>query len=90
LPHRLAQLDESLRTAGGERPSGEELEAARNLAHALKGTSGSYGFDEVGAELARIEKELDRLLEGGALDSDAIWGEIEGALQRARLASPDS
>ncbi len=59
------------------------IEAARDLAHMLKGTSGSYGFEELSAELRRIEEHLDRLLDGESPDSPAVWSEIEQALNRA-------
>jgi HPt (histidine-containing phosphotransfer) domain-containing protein len=82
LPGKLDQLDALLRGARGSHERGR-LEAARHLAHMLKGTSGSYGFEEISAELRRIEERLDRLLEGESPDSPAVWSEIEQALDRA-------
>jgi hypothetical protein len=55
--------------------------------HKLKGTSGSFGFDEVSAELARIEAQLECLLSGAVPDLVACWTEIERALNRARAAA---
>jgi HPt (histidine-containing phosphotransfer) domain-containing protein len=82
LPGKLDQLDALLRGARRAHERGP-LEAARNLAHMLKGTSGSYGFEEISAELKRIEERLDRLLEGESPESPAVWSEIEQALNRA-------
>lgn len=82
LPGKLEQLGALLRGARGAQARGP-LEAARHLAHMLKGTSGSYGFDEISAELSRIEDRLDRLLEWESAESPAVWNEIEQALKRA-------
>jgi hypothetical protein len=87
LPDRLAQLEILLlrgRRVGGRQP----IEAARALAHRLMGTSGSYGFDAACAELARIEADLARLLDGGA-EPGAAWEGIEAALARARAGLRD-
>jgi HPt (histidine-containing phosphotransfer) domain-containing protein len=62
----------------------DELQAARDLAHRLKGTSGSHGFDECSAELSKIEERLERLAEGAPANAAAIWIEIDQALSRAR------
>jgi chemotaxis protein histidine kinase CheA len=81
LPAKLARLEELL-DAAREVCEREALEAARLLAHTLKGTSGSYGLEGVSADLARIEEQLDRRL-GGEL-SDTDWSEIERILGRVR------
>ena len=89
LPGRLAQLGALLGRARD--PHGtQQLEAARELAHTLKGTSGSYGLNDVSVELGRIEEHLVRLLEGAPADSADLWEDIERALMRAgdRLESP--
>ena len=85
LTGKLAQLDFLLGEAR-KVPEREELEAARDLAHTLQGTSGSYGFDESSAEFWRIEERLDHLLEGASEGAAAAWKEIEQALKRARIA----
>jgi hypothetical protein len=87
LPDRLAQLEILLlrgRRLGGR----QSIEAARALAHRLMGTSGSYGFDAACAELARIEADLARLLDGA--EPHAAWEGIEAALARARAALGDA
>ena len=87
LPGKLAELAEHLRGAREERAPEQRLETSSRLVHKMKGTSGSFGFDQVSAELARIEAQLERLLSGAAPDRVASWTEIEQALDRARAAA---
>ena len=87
LPGMLAELAEHLRGAREERAPEQRLETSSRLVHRLKGTSGSFGFDQISAELARIEAQLECLLSGAAPDRVASWAEIEQALDRARAAA---
>ena len=87
LPGKLAELAEHLRGAREEGAPEQRLETSSLLVHRLKGTSGSFGFDQISAELARIEAQLERLLSGAAPDRVASWTEIEQALDRARAAA---
>jgi two-component system chemotaxis sensor kinase CheA len=87
LPGMLAELAELLQGAREERASERRLDAFCQLVHKLKGSSGSFGFDQVSAELARIEAQLERLLAGAAPDRVASWTEIEQSLDRARAAA---
>ena len=87
LPGKLAELAEHLRGAREERAPVQRLETSSLLVHKLKGTSGSFGFDEVSAELAQIEAQLERLLLRAAPDRVASWTEIDQALGRARAAA---
>ncbi len=83
LPARLDELEGLLRQAreGGElRP----LEAARGLAHRLHGSSGSYGLDEIAADLQQIEEELERRLGDSTPLEDGSWAVVERALARMR------
>jgi CheY-like chemotaxis protein len=84
LPEKLAQLDARLRSAEREPRDRARIQAARDLAHTLKGTSGSHGLTAVGAELARIEEALDGLLAGRMHAGEAFWSELVLALRRAR------
>jgi|ERR1051325_4891412 HPt (histidine-containing phosphotransfer) domain-containing protein len=54
---------------GGQSPQG--LERVTYLAHQLKGSGGSYGFERISAEAAELEKVAERLMRGekDALDS---------------------
>ena len=67
-----------------------ELEAALQLAHRLKGTSGSYGLDACSAALARIEERLEHLPDAAQPDSGPAWTEIEQALDQARAGLAQS
>ena len=85
LGAKLARLASLL--GGSDRvPEREQLEAARDLAHMLKGTSGSYGLDELCAELQAIEERLDHLLGAGSEGAGVTWKETLQALERARNA----
>lgn len=81
LRREIETLSQKLRDARAAGAAPEPLEAARQLAHRLKGTSGSYGLDASSAALARIEDQLE-LLPG--LDRGPIWDRIELALDQAR------
>jgi HPt (histidine-containing phosphotransfer) domain-containing protein len=83
LIEMLARLGSLVREARKMR-DGDEFQAARDLAHRLKGTSGSYGFHECSAQLSRIEDRLERLADAAPANAAAIWMEIEQALSRAR------
>jgi len=47
---------------GGRSP--ESIERVTYLAHQLKGSGGSYGFERISAEAAEVEKTAERLLGG--------------------------
>ena len=87
LQGMLAELAEHLRGVREERAPEQRLETSSRLVHRLKGTSGSFGFDQISAELARIEAQLECLLSGAAPDRAASWTKIDQALSRARAAA---
>jgi HPt (histidine-containing phosphotransfer) domain-containing protein len=70
LPERIAGLRDAITQARRD-PDG--LEPARELAHRLKGTAGSYGFAEVADGIARIEAAL-------FASAPPDWSAIEEAL----------
>src|SRR5437016_6699532 len=47
---------------GGRSP--QSIERVTYLAHQLKGSGGSYGFERISAEAAEVEKAAERLLRG--------------------------
>jgi HPt (histidine-containing phosphotransfer) domain-containing protein len=73
LPALVASLAASIDLARRE-PSAESLRAARDQAHRIHGTAGSYGFAAAGKAAGRIEVALD----AGA------WEEIDDALAALR------
>lgn len=77
LPERLAELRAALTRA---RSDPDALEPARELAHRLKGTAGSYGFAEVADGIARLEAVLVSL-------TPPDWSAIEEALVRVERAA---
>jgi len=79
LPGRLAEIDARLAAArGGDRAA---LAEANRLAHTLKGTAGSYGFDAV----SRAAGEIEALTEPDAAPSasDAALDDALAALRDA-------
>jgi HPt (histidine-containing phosphotransfer) domain-containing protein len=72
--------------------SPESLERLSYLAHQLKGSGGSYGFQRISADAAELEKAIERLASGEALDEDirrhvvSLHSEIERRSQE--LAPP--
>ena len=82
LPARLGTLEAEVARAHGD-GTWEALRDARQHAHTLKGTSGSYGLDRVSKALEAAEEALDELL-SGATDPDRIWRTLSAALEHAR------
>lgn len=83
LQPQLAALGEVLQQARCDTSAEHALEAAHELAHRLKGTSGTYGMQESFAALEQIEEQLGLLLDATP-DPAAAWARIETALERAR------
>lgn len=86
LPGRLAELAAALRPAQAPGESDKALQDAYRIAHTLKGTVGSYGFDEVAAVLASIEETLRQRLAGSTSRAEADWVGMAEALDRVRDA----
>ncbi len=81
LPDQLDQLTERLRAA--REPDGSAaIGQAREIAHRLAGTAGSYGFEDIGAALGNID---DTLREISAEDvENARWSTIDAAVAEIR------
>jgi len=81
LPQQLEALRAKL--ANAQTGGSDALADAARLAHRVKGTAGSYGFQTVAAELEGIEEILERA--GAALaapDRDAL----DAAIARAQAS----
>jgi CheY-like chemotaxis protein len=78
LPRKLLALEHSLRA--------NRMAAARMLAHGLRGSSGSFGYPEVGEIVGTIE---DLIVEGmeNRMTSQIFWQRVDHALQNARRAA---
>jgi CheY-like chemotaxis protein len=81
LPDQLSELTKRLR-ASREAGDSEAFFQAREIAHRLAGTAGSYGFGDIGAALGEIE---DALREVSAENvEDARWSDIDAAVAEIR------
>jgi HPt (histidine-containing phosphotransfer) domain-containing protein len=84
LAERVAQLlVEIARARAGE----IDLVGPIASAHRLAGTAGSYGYTEAGEHAAVVEDALHRIV-GNPASADAVWTELDAALQRLQAASP--
>ena len=66
----LAEADEKVREIEskiGDRAP-ESLERVSYLAHQLKGSGGSYGFQRISTDSAELEDAIERLAKGEAMD----------------------
>lgn len=80
LPQRLEALSQAVSKAKGD-ASG--IPEARRLAHNLKGTASSSGFEPIGQAAGRIERAFDAILKGVTDDINKEWAEIDSSLALA-------
>jgi chemotaxis protein histidine kinase CheA len=52
-------------------PSPEHLDRLAYLAHQLKGSGGSYGYQEISTDAAEVEKAVETLVQGSVDGLDA-------------------
>lgn len=66
----LAEADEKVREIESRLAdrSAESLERVSYLAHQLKGSGGSYGFQSISTDAAGLETAIERLAAGEAVD----------------------
>jgi signal transduction histidine kinase/CheY-like chemotaxis protein len=77
LPEQLEELLERLR-ASRQPDGGAALQQARDIAHRLAGTTGSYGLSEIHSPLEKIDVALLSMIDD---DADAgRWEEIDAAV----------
>ncbi len=81
LPGQLGELTKRLR-ASREAGGSEAFLQAREIAHRLAGTAGSYGLGDIGAALEKID---DALREVSAEEvENARWSDIDAAVAEIR------
>lgn len=81
LPEQVSELVEQLRE--GRKPDApDSLQRAREIAHRLAGTAGSYGFGELHALFDRIDLALQGLIQEPAHQDG--WESIDAALGQLR------
>ncbi|HWV36867.1 MAG TPA: response regulator [Vulgatibacter sp.] len=92
LPSRLGELRAAVEDAARAPEDVEAIGVARDLAHRLRGTAGSYGFLQVGEEAGRIEELLLQARSEGYLGEGQIRAARTALDQavRAVRASPQS
>jgi chemotaxis protein histidine kinase CheA len=76
----------ALREAQANRGSHETLQAAHGIAHMLKGTVGSYGFDELATVLEGIETTLKEGRDGKRRWTEMDWTRLRDTVDQARAA----
>jgi CheY-like chemotaxis protein len=86
LPSRLDALSAALRAAQAKPGSHEALQAAYHMAHMLKGTVGSYGFDELAMVLEEMETTLKEGRDGKKTWTDMGWSQMLASVDQARLS----
>ena len=79
---RVATLVRLLAEAAGQAPAGEHGDEFRRIAHSVRGSGGSYGFDAISAVAGELETAY---LEGVTVArlADLVEG-LEAALSRSR------
>ena len=75
----LSEAEEKVREMQTMADSGdrESLDRLAYLAHQLKGSGGSYGFQRISTDAADLERAIERLAESGNGATPAIEGEIQ-------------
>lgn len=84
MPSLLDGLSEKVGNFRKNITSSDIFEDARNEAHKLKGTSGSYGLAEFSTIFAAIEKMLLALGPESKSDTDSTFAEIDRKIEEAR------
>ncbi|HEY9712513.1 MAG TPA: response regulator, partial [Chroococcales cyanobacterium] len=77
LPMRLSTIVDAIEIARQNAHDPSFAKEARRLAHNLKGTSSSCGFDLVGEAAAHLERALTDIQTNGQIADPAAWEEIE-------------
>jgi len=81
LPEQFGELATKLR-ASREANGAEAFAQAREIAHRLAGTAGSYGLGDIAAALGRIDDALREV--GTEAAGDARWQDIDAAVAEIR------
>jgi CheY-like chemotaxis protein len=84
LPGQLERLERLLAEARAAPEDAERRERVRTLAHQLRGSSGTYGFDAVGDACAQLDDVLEAF--GASPPTPALWQALEGMVAEAKAA----
>ena len=66
-----------MQSALEQTPSSESLDRLTYLAHQLKGSGGSYGYQRISTDAAELEKALEKVADDGA-----TFGDLEPKIQQ--------
>jgi HPt (histidine-containing phosphotransfer) domain-containing protein len=86
LPAKLEELSQAVRLAREAAGDPERSRRVQALAHALRGTAGTFGFRDLSVAAGRIEEAAGRPVQGPAAASASSLVEIEDALAAARAS----
>jgi diguanylate cyclase (GGDEF)-like protein len=84
LPARVAELATAIDAV---RKDPTTADAARSLAHRLRGTAGSYGFAALGDAAGRIEDLFDKAKGATPFPPPFFWPQLQSALDDVNVAS---
>jgi hypothetical protein len=90
LPGRVRSLAQALRAWRRAPGSEAHMERARELAHRLRGTAGSYGFPAVGLAAGRVEDAVLRTAGDPGEAHTSAWGELWSALRDAEALAAEA
>ena len=71
LDEAREKVDEMQSTVDGGNRDGAALDRLAYLAHQLKGSGGSYGYQRISLDAAELEKVVESLTDGNGNGSDA-------------------
>ena len=66
-----------MQTALEQKPSAEAIDRLTYLAHQLKGSGGSYGYERISTDAAELEKALEKVA-----DQDGSFPALEPKIQQ--------
>ena len=90
LPEKLRTLRDALRAARASSENQLLRDAARDLAHTLRGSAGCHGALAVGRFAGRIEDLLVAMGDARQpADPSSAWAEVDRALEQALAATAD-
>lgn len=81
LAEALEKVEE-IESRMAEGSSREAIDRLIYLAHQLKGSGGSYGFQRISADAAELEKLLEKIVSGDANGIDAPIRGCVGSLRK--------
>jgi len=84
LPGKITEVENAVAAAKAD---AQHMARARDLAHALRGSAGSYGFPSVSEAIAVVEYLLTDASTRGPSSQPFFWEQIAGALRDAQRAA---